>query len=353
MMVMLSQLLQRQVYDQEHMLLGTLVDVLVPLPKGAILPGQTVIAAPIVPLVQALIVRHPMGQRLQISPTHVEQVQRSALRLKCRLCALSLARPSLPGLSLVEAVLDHQIVDLASRHVQRVNDVWFDDCWRLVGVASSPMSWLSRMLPARLSASVAPHVARAVLPWHHVALFPPASPDQSVALPLLPIAGSQALASWSGASIAALIRTLRPYAGSQVLMAVSPSMASRALGRMSPLQRLLVLKHVPVPHAAAIITQLAPALAAEVLETLPVARAQAILEFVDPAAMTLLQGARSYPANGVGSLMTSACLRMDQECTAAQAIAAFRTWYGTPGQRAYLYCVTGASGQARKSDWSE
>lgn len=349
-MVMLSQLLKCQVYDQEQTVIGTLVDVLVPLPKGGTLPGQAVAAVRVTPLVQALIVQRPGGTRLQVSPTQIERVETHALRLNCALGVLPLAQPSPAGLSLAEAVLDHQIVDLAHLRVQRVNEVCFDACWRLVGVACSPVSGLSRLLPARLAAPLAPRVARSVLPWHQVALFPSADPDQDGLLPLLPTAGPGALACWSGASMAALVQTLRPYAGSQVLSAIPPSVAASALGRLPPLQRSRVFKHLPGPHAAAIVKRLPPALALALLDAVPEGRAQALLESLDPIDAALLQGVVAAPADwadGAGSLMTSACLRISQESTAAEAIAVFRTWPGTPGQRAYLYCVTGAASEER------
>jgi Mg/Co/Ni transporter MgtE len=102
-----------------------------------------------------------------------------------------------------------------------------------------------------------------------------------------------------------------------------------------------VFKHLPVSQVTAILKQLSPALAMAVLAALPQARAQAVLEGLSPEETVALQGAPAYPTYTAGGLMTSVCLRVSQDATAAEAIALLRSYSGTPGQRAYLYCVAG------------
>lgn len=130
--------------------------------------------------------------------------------------------------------------------------------------------------------------------------------------------------------MAALVRTLRPYEGSQVLAALPPPVAARALLKLVPPQRSRVLKHLPVPQAVALLKELPPALAARVLEGLPDTRAQAVLEALDAEETALLQVALAYPPDSAGGLMTSACLRISQECTAAAALTTFSAWAGPP-----------------------
>lgn len=344
LMILLSQLLQRPVYDQAHTRIGTLVDALISLPQAGTPPVQAGTPVRVSPLVQALLVQRPDRSRLQVSPIQVEQVKPSTLQVNGVLGVLPLAAPSPARLSLAADVLDHQIIDLAHRQVRRVNDIGLDAQWRVVGVACSPVSGLFRLAPAWLAVPLAPRVTRSLVPWHHVALFPSAAPDAEGAFPLLPTAGPGALTSWSGAAVAALVRTLRPYEGSQVLAALPPPLAARALLNLVPLQRSRVLKHLPVPQAVALLKELPPALAARVLEGLPDARAQAVMEALDAKETALLQVALAYPTDSAGRFMTSACLRISQECTAASALTTCSAWAGPSGQRAYLYCVSDMGG---------
>jgi magnesium transporter len=340
----LSQLVKRRVYDQEHILVGTLVEVVVLLTNGGTKPSRAGGPVRVTPLVQALLIQRPEGGRLRVSPTQVERVEPHALFLTCAARALPLAEAHPDELALVEEVLDHQMMDLTNLRVRRVNEVWFDAQWRLIGVTCSSLSCLSRVLPARLAARLSRRAARSLLSWNQVALFPPADPERAGSLPLRLPMGTLPLASWSPGALAALVQQLHPYAGSQVLSALPPTVAAKILGRLPSLQRPRVLRHLSVPQAAALVQRLSPAVAVAVLGTLPEGFAQVLLESLNPEATALLQGALAYPADAAGGLMTSTCLRISQEWTAAEAVAWLRTVRDTPGLRTYLYCLAGASG---------
>jgi hypothetical protein len=287
MMRALSQLVQCRVCDQERTLIGTLVDIVVPLPSVDALSEPAPAAARLTPLVQALIVQRPDGKALRVSPAQVGQVEAHALSLTGTEQTLALGQRHPEELALVGEVLDHQLVDLATLRVRRVNEVWLDASWRLIGVGCSPLSGLSRLLPSRLADRLSRRAARAVLPWPQVALFGAVDPEGGEFHPLRPIAGPDALASCSRAALAALVHDLRPYAGSQVLATVPPEVAAQVLGRLPPLQRPQVLKHLPVLQAAALVQRLPPAVAVAVLEALPEGRAQAVFVALDPEATTL------------------------------------------------------------------
>jgi flagellar motility protein MotE (MotC chaperone) len=333
----LNQLLKRRVYDQEHILIGTLVDVMVLLTSGGILPERSRGTVRVTPLVQALIIQRLDGGRLRVSPTQVERTEPHALSLTCTGSTLPRAEAHPEKLALAEEVLDHQIVDLTHQHVRRVNEVWFDAQWRLVGVACSLLRCLSRMLHASLAARLSQHAARSHLSWNQVALFPPADPERAEARSLRLTAGILPLASWPPTAVAMLVQQLHPYAGSQVLSALPPSVAAKVLGRLPPCQRPRVLKHLSVPQAAAIVQRLAPAMAVAVLDRLPEGFAQALLESLNPEETALLQGTLAYPTNSAGGLMTSVCLRISQDCTAAEAVAWLRAVRGMQGQRAWYW----------------
>ncbi len=345
----LSQLVKRRVYDQDLLLIGTLVDVVVLLTSGGTLPERSRGAVRVTPLVQALLIQRPDGRLLRVSPTQVERVEPHALFLTCAERALPLAEAHPDELALAEEVLDHQIVDLTHQRVRRVNEVWFDAQWRLIGVTCSPLSCLSRALPARLAARLSRRAARLLLSWNQMVLFPSADPERAEALPLRLPMGTLPLASWSPGALAALVQQLHPYAGSQVLSALPPTVAAKALGRLPPLQRPRVLKHLSIPQATAIVGWLAPAVAVAVLNSLPEGFAQALLESLDPEVTAILPRMLTAPSNAASGLMTRTRLRINQECTAAEAVALLRALRDTPGKRAYLYCLGSASGAASEA----
>lgn len=180
----LSQLFRRRVYDQDLVLIGTLIDVVVLLTNEGTRPSRSRGPVQVTPLVQALLIQRPDGGRLRVSPTQIEQVGLHALFLTSAKHTLPLAEMHPDELALAEEVFDRRIVDLADLRVRRVNEVWFDAQWRLVGVTCSPLSCLSRALPARVAARLSRRAIRSLLPWNQVALFPSADPERAEALPL-------------------------------------------------------------------------------------------------------------------------------------------------------------------------
>src|SRR5579884_1356412 len=120
-MLYLSQILGAPVEDMHGERLGKISDVLT---------SQGESPAPIVLLVE--------GQEDQAwhIPVEAIEIRGNGFRLRVSLEQLSDQPASRASreVSLVQEVLDKQVIDLARKKAVRVNDVCFSDDWRIVGV---------------------------------------------------------------------------------------------------------------------------------------------------------------------------------------------------------------------------
>ena len=84
---------------------------------------------------------------------------------------LSLQESSLQEeVSLVREVLDKQVIDLQHKKAIRVNDVCFDDDWRILGIDNSTLGLLRHLVPARLLGTKSKSVPSTLVPWSQVKL---------------------------------------------------------------------------------------------------------------------------------------------------------------------------------------
>src|SRR2546426_3882219 len=141
-MLYLSQLLGAPVEDLHGVRIGKIADILVATAQV----GQS---EPVFP--SALLIEGQAERPWRV-PHEALQWRDGTLRLLIPLEQLTLQPdPPLPHeVSLAQEVLDKQVIDYARKKAVRVNDVCFDEQWRLLGVDNSTLGLVRRLAPAWL-----------------------------------------------------------------------------------------------------------------------------------------------------------------------------------------------------------
>jgi magnesium transporter len=337
----LSKLLHQSVEDSWRERVGKLVDVLAPPASVAALAqvrGGAVAPAPAPPpMVLALVVETPDGGRLRVLPGQLARVEEEALLLNVPRSDL---RPDVPQpneVRLFDEVLDLEVVDLAHKRVTRVNDVQFDDEWRLVGLDCTHLGLLRQLVPEGIYQVLARKFPSALLPWNQVALLPEA---QVEGVPVAQPSGVWQLAELHPADIADIVHHLSPEEGSRVLAALDDEKAAATLEEIETEHQLRVLERMDRERAADILEKMAPDEAADLLAKLPEARSEEFLGLMEQEESEEVQELLAYPEDSAGGMMTTEYLLVGQERTAAEALERLReAAIEHEGRSAYLYCV--------------
>jgi magnesium transporter len=334
----LSKLLHRSVEDSWRERVGKLVDVIAPSAQVAALAqarGSAVRPAPApAPRIVALVVETPDGERLRALPEQVARVEEEALALKAPRAELLPDVPHPQEVCLYDAVLDGEVVDLTRKRVVRVNDVQFDDDWRLVGLDCTHLGLLRQLVPDGIYQALARKSSPALLPWNQVALLPEAGTP--AALP----SGAQQLAELHPADIADIVHHLSPEEGSRVLAALDDEKAAATLAEIETAYQLRLLERMDRVRAAALLEKMPPDEAADLLAKLPEARTQEFLGLMEQEESQEVQELLAYPEDSAGGMMTTDYLLIGQERTVAEALERLRSAaIEHEGRSAYLYCV--------------
>jgi CBS domain-containing protein/sporulation protein YlmC with PRC-barrel domain len=238
-------------------------------------------------------------------------------------------------LSLVDALLDNQALDMRRRTFVRVQDVVLvpeEDHLVVAGVDASSaalarrfgLGFLSRRLPKKSGDFV---------PWADVNL---------IALRLSRLNFIEAfgeLAELHPADIAEIVGQVGPRERAAVLAALNAGLAADTLQEMDAELATAALQEMPLEQAAKVLEKIEPDEAADLLGDLPDTVAQELLARLPDKRERDLRALASHPAHTAGSLMTTDFVMLPRAATAGQALEWIRRERPEPHMMTYLYVV--------------
>ena len=238
-------------------------------------------------------------------------------------------------LSLVDALLDNQVLDMRRRAFVRVQDVVLqpdEDHLVVAGVDASSaalarrfgLGFISRRLPKRSGDFV---------PWDDVNL---------IALRLSRLNFVEAFAELSElhpADIADVIGQVGPRERAAVLAALNANLAADTLQEMDEELRTAALQEMPLERAAKVLERIEADEAADILSELPDALAQELLALLPDKREQDLRRLASHPEHTAGSLMTTDFVMLPRKATAGKALAWIRRERPEQHMMTYLYVV--------------
>jgi CBS domain-containing protein len=304
----LSELESMTVVDPSGAELGELLDVL------ASLSGEP-------PVVAGFIVGRDDGQ-LRASWEQVAEIDVDARRLVLSAAVGELAGASLAGdeVALVDAVLDHQVLDVERRKFIRVQDVLLVvDAGRLVvaGVDASSGAVMRRMGLGFLSRRLAERPGDFV-PWSDVNLISVRLSQANF------IDAITEIAQLHPADLADVISQVGPRQRAAVLAALNHPLAADTLEEMDAELASAALVEMPRERAAAVIGHIEPDDAADMLTDLPDEVVEEILARLPAELALALRGLASHPEHSAGALMTTDVVALPGALGAAAALARIR-----------------------------
>ncbi|HLX56428.1 MAG TPA: CBS domain-containing protein, partial [Ktedonobacteraceae bacterium] len=260
---------------------------------------------------------------------------------------------------------DKQVIDLQHKKAARVNDVCFNDDWRILGIDNSALGLLRRLAPSWLVGTrfvASTHVK--LIPWEHIELIgeptPPSEPSPpSVGArfiaPARPPAGepspapsdaktarpqSGQLAGLRPADIADIVYQLTPGQGAHLLEGLDDQTAAGALEELDTDRQSHILENISAERAADILEEMEPDEAADLLARLPEERAQELLRLMTPQESEDVQELLEYEEESTGGIMTTDFVAIDATKTAGEALEAVRSNIREQDVRlAYVYCI--------------
>ena len=238
-------------------------------------------------------------------------------------------------LSLVDALLDNQVLDMRRRTFVRVQDVVLEpaeDHLVVSGVDASSaalarrfgLGFLSRRLPKKSGDFV---------PWSDVNL---------IALRLSRLNFVEAfaeLAELHPADIADIVGQVGPRERAAVLATLNAGLAADTLQEMDEELRTAALQEMPLERAAKVLERIEADEAADILSELPDPLAQELLALLPDKREQDLRRLASHPEHTAGSLMTTDFVMLPRKATAGKALDWIRRERPEQHMMTYLYVV--------------
>jgi magnesium transporter len=288
------------------------------------------------PVVTAFFIGRDEGQ-LAASWAQVGEIDVDGERLLLGVSVEAVKAASLrpDELSLVDALLDNQVLDMRRRAFVRVQDVVLqpeEDHLVVAGVDASSaalarrfgLGFISRRLPKRTGDFV---------PWDDVNL---------IALRLSRLNFVEAFAELSElhpADIADVIGQVGPRERAAVLAALNANLAADTLQEMDEELRTAALQEMPLERAAKVLERIEADEAADILSELPDALAQELLALLPDKREQDLRRLASHPEHTAGSLMTTDFVMLPRKATAGKALDWIRRERPEQHMMTYLYIV--------------
>jgi CBS domain-containing protein/sporulation protein YlmC with PRC-barrel domain len=288
------------------------------------------------PLITAFFIDRDEGQ-LAASWAQVDEIDVDGERLLLGVSVEAVKAASLrpDELSLVDALLDNQVLDMRRRAFVRVQDVVLqpeEDHLVVAGVDASSaalarrfgLGFISRRLPKRTGDFV---------PWDDVNL---------IALRLSRLNFVEAFAELSElhpADIADVIGQVGPRERAAVLAALNANLAADTLQEMDEELRTAALQEMPLERAAKVLERIEADEAADILSELPDALAQELLALLPDKREQDLRRLASHPEHTAGSLMTTDFVMLPRKATAGKALDWIRRERPEQHMMTYLYIV--------------
>ena len=212
-------------------------------------------------------------------------------------------------------VLDHQLIDITGRRIVRVNDVQLtrvEGIYRVVGVDISPQALLRRLGPRSLAGRI---VGRQIIDWSDVQYLASAAPVQ------LKVSYDR-LAELNPVDLARIVDALSFRESAEIVAALDEETAAETLEEVSDERVADLLEGMDQERAADILEEMTPAAAADALEDLDDEVAEQLLARMEPEEAADVQVHLEYDEDSVGRIMTTDFVRVPEDATVGDALAA-------------------------------
>lgn len=249
--------------------------------------------------------------------------------------------------SLAHDVLDKQVINIARKKTVRVNDIAFDDDWRIVGVDNTTMGLFRRLAPNWLSGIGGGTNPADLIPWEHINLI--GSPqydeheldtlDNETPSQKMRRVQSGQLSELHPADIAEIVHQLTPGQGARLIEGLDNETAADTMEEIDTERQRLILENIQPDRAADILDAMGPDEAADLLSSLSAERAQELLKLMQPEESEEVQDLLEYDEDSAGGLMTTDYIALNATKTVADAIEAVRSAMREEERQAYVYCV--------------
>ncbi len=249
--------------------------------------------------------------------------------------------------SLVQDVLDKQVIDIVRKKAVRVNDVCFSDDWQVLGIDNSTLGLVRRLAPAWLLGTKSRNTPTNLIPWRNIELIGSQSQEeheQSATPPTLRRAVSGQLAELRPADIAEIVHQLTPGQGARLIEGLDDETAADAMQEIDTDRQRHILENIPAARAADILETMEPDEAADLLAQLPEERVQELLSLMKREESEDVQELLEYEEDTAGGLMTTDYIVLTQTRSASEALDVVRSIIQEQDIRpAYVYCVADES----------
>jgi magnesium transporter len=336
-MLYLSQVTGAPVENQQEERIGRLVDVLVPEDQV----GSNEATYP-----SALLVAGEADQFWRISPQDAQQ-REGAIQLHVPVSQLIQGEVKEHEVRLARAVLDKQVINIERKKAIRVNDICFDDGWRILGIDNSPFGLVRRLAPSWLLGSRSQQVPEDLVPWSEIELISSGQPEEDTqqrsiteelrAIKHIPPGH---LADLHPADIAGIVHQLTAGQGARLIERLDDETAADVMEEIDTERQSHILENIQLERAASILQTMGPDEAADLLARLPEERQQELLRLMTPEESEDVQELLEYEQDTAGGLMTTDYIILNQDRTVDEALEAMRTNIRENNIRiAYIYCV--------------
>lgn len=219
--------------------------------------------------------------------------------------------------SLVNSVIDKQIVDLDGMRVVRVNDLQFGRVQQAMCLISIDVSTRGILRRLGFRAHVLNHIFKPhFLEWKNVKLM-----DNKLYLST----GAKEIVKLHPADIANLIEKMNVYQGSTLLQSLDPTVAARVLEEIQPDIKKLLVKHLGVERTAVLMGKMSVDELVDLIQLFPGRESREILGKLPLDSKTQkVKKIMEYDEDTAGGLMTTEYLSASQDMTVEQVVEEIR-----------------------------
>ena len=208
-------------------------------------------------------------------------------------------------ISLTHDVLDKQVINIGRKKTVRVNDIAFDDDWRIVGVDNTNMGLFRRLAPGWLSNIGGGTNPADLIPWEHINLIGSPQYDEreleeldtldneTPSQKIRRVQNGQ-LSELHPADIAEIVHQLTPGQGARLIEGLDNETAADTMEEIDTERQRLILENIQPDRAADILDAMGPDEAADLLSLLSEERAQELLKLMQPEESEEVQDLLEY-----------------------------------------------------------
>jgi len=322
MMLYVSQILKRPIFDARNDPVATISDILVRYGEEEY--------PPVIGLVARYRRRNFFMPRRDISELNIH-----GAKMRSNILDLSPFTRREGEVLLGKDVLDNQLIDVDGKRVVRVNDVQIievGDRWRVTGADVSLQGFVRRLMPKGFYGSDRPVE---VIDWADVGYL--ATDTSTVTVKLK--SSKDKLSRLHPVEIAQLAETLSPIHRTEVVESLDDEIAADTLEEMSTEAQARILEEMDQERAADILEEMSPDDAVDVLGELSDEKAEELFNLMEDDEKADVAELMHFEHDTAGGLMTTEFVVIPKDLTVGQAIARLREMAETPNMIYYLYVV--------------